>query len=244
MLLTDDPTPWYDTTWLWGAVSAVIALAVLYVAWRAIPARPTTIYFWRFDAIQLVRSNSSMPVTLEIRRNHTVLRDPHLVQVLLATRGRADVGQDAFNGPIMLDIGAPIVDVLKFESDADHIPAPPWQAEGSTLHVGPALLARRHELTFSLLVDGPPISALTLTNRPRDVTVQAAQSNAAGPSPLDPGVRLAACGAIVFGVMFVVMRSSVDPLAKIAALYGVFLLGAMIVVPIVQKRLRRRIAKK
>lgn len=154
--LGDDVTPWYNTTLTWGVVAAVISLAALYVGWCAIPARPTTLYFWRRTEVQLVRGDSEVPVELEIRRNGAVVHDPHLVQVLLSTRGRADIGQDAFTGPIVLDIGAPIVDVLKCVSDAEHIPAPPWEIEGTTLHVGPALIARRHELTFSLLIDGPP----------------------------------------------------------------------------------------
>lgn len=185
MLLADDPTPWYNAAWLWGTVAAVIALAALYVGWRAIPARPTILYFWRSDDVQLVRvdrqAQAQAQIELEIRRNGAVLHDPHLVHVMLATKGRADIGPDAFNGPVVLDVGVPITGVLKLESDVEHVPAPLWDIDGSTLRVGPALLARRHGLTFSLLTDGPPTSQLTLSNRPRDVTVRAEPRVYSGP---------------------------------------------------------------
>jgi hypothetical protein len=176
VLLSDDATRWYSSALFWGIVAALIALAGLYATWRAIPPR-RTLYFWRSGEVQLVRSDSEASVDLEIRRNGNTLRDPHVVQVTLASRGRADIGPGAFNGPIVLDVGVPILEVLASTSDAQHIPAPPSEVEGGTLRIRPSLLGRRHNLTYSFLVEGAPTHPMTLDNRPQDVNVRASDLN-------------------------------------------------------------------
>jgi hypothetical protein len=174
-------TPWYDAPVFWGIPATVLALVSVYAAWRAIPPR-RMLYDWRLDAVQLVRTDATAAVELEVRRNGEILRDPHVVQVKLASRGRADIGRDAFDGPVVLNVGVPILDVLNADSSAEHVPAPPVEIDGSTLRVGPSMLSKRHDLTYSLLIEGAPASKLTLDNRPRDVEVR----DAALSTPLQP----------------------------------------------------------
>jgi hypothetical protein len=75
-----------------------------------------------------------------------------------------------------LDVGALIIEYLNVTVSPGDRAVPPYEIDGSTLLVGPALIGRREIITFSLLVDGPspwlrpPIQSLSDVDVQSDLT--------------------------------------------------------------------------
>ncbi len=93
---------------------------------------------------------------LEIRRGGDVYKEPHIVDVVLIVRGNVDIERVQFDGnqPLLIDLGADVVDILKIESNPEGVMVPPIAKSGTGITIGPSFLSRRHELFVSVLVDG------------------------------------------------------------------------------------------
>jgi hypothetical protein len=74
----------------------------------------------------------------------------------IVSRGRKDIPSDAFDDyqPLQLDVGERIVEVLQVTSEPATQPAPQITANGTSLHIGPSLIGKRHEITIAVLTDG------------------------------------------------------------------------------------------
>ena len=87
--------------------------------------------------------------------------------VEVISRGRRDIPEDSFNGPIKLDFGTEIVAVIEAVSVAKPriVPAPRMTTTATALHIGPTQLTRDHTLSYSVLVNGSAcvVSELSLT---------------------------------------------------------------------------------
>jgi hypothetical protein len=85
------------------------------------------------------------------------LDDPHVVEIDLAYRGRKILRSEDFDQgrPFCLELhGARIIDLLKKDFDPGEALSPKVAITDTALQIGPALLRRRHAMTFIVLTDG------------------------------------------------------------------------------------------
>jgi len=150
---------WYTSAAFWsmtgvgiGALAIVIATMSTYRSNN--PRR--RLYIFESSTVPLLAGSGDRPNRLEIRDEGRVLNDPRLVTVQVICRGRRDIPPDMFAGPITLDLGTEIIAVIESTSVAtpSTIPVPRMTTTTTALHIGPALLARDHSLSYSVLVDG------------------------------------------------------------------------------------------
>jgi hypothetical protein len=104
----------------------------------------------------MLNAVADMPTDIEVRRGDQVFKSPRIVYFKLAARGRRDISRTAFDDgqPIRFDIGTPIVQCLNVATKPDDRPNPAHFIDESALLVGPCMIARNQQTTFTLLVDG------------------------------------------------------------------------------------------
>ncbi|WP_147312425.1 hypothetical protein [Thermomonospora umbrina] len=146
--------------------------------------------YWRRSVTPLLTAPAGVRGDVELRHKGRVLERPYAVDVILAGRGRRDVPSSAFDGgPLRLDVGAPIVEVLQVIDDPKcSTPTPRVRVDGSALLVGPDLIGRRQRIVFSLLVEDRP----TLTCRSPLIDVPVGK----GP----PGLPRGPVGMVLFAI--------------------------------------------
>src|SRR5258708_35624925 len=85
-----------------------------WVGWLAVNPRRRLSYGMPV-VTPLLNAGTDVRQGLEVRRDGVVLADPHVLEVVLASRGRLDIPSTAFDKdrPLILDVGAPILDVLQ-----------------------------------------------------------------------------------------------------------------------------------
>src|ERR1039457_824334 len=149
---------WYLSGTFWAAAGVVVAvLAAVAVVWvtLAVGFPRRRLYFGLRASAPLLAAPAGIRGDLELRHRGTALADPRVVTVELVSRGRRDIPSEAFDSgqPLVLDIGARIVEVLQVTSGPGILPGPRITAEGAALKVGPSLIGRRQEITISVLTD-------------------------------------------------------------------------------------------
>jgi hypothetical protein len=83
------------------------------------------------------------------------LKFPHIVRIVLISKGRADITPTSFGGsPLRLDVGAPVVECLDVATVPSDRQVPRVRADGTTLLVEPVLIGKRETINISVLVDG------------------------------------------------------------------------------------------
>lgn len=169
----------------WAAVAGatgtlVVGIATTWYASRLAPKR--RLRYRMSDSIPLL-AHTDMPDGLEIRREGKKLTDPRLVEVGLYSNGRQAIGSEHYSQgrPLLIELGVPIVEVLKVATEPTEQAAPDYKISGSTLQVGPTAFSRDQRVNFSLLVEGSP--QLTLVSNLPDVDVRRQQSG------VEPKVR-------------------------------------------------------
>jgi hypothetical protein len=97
---------------------------------------------------------------LEVRHRGQPLSQPYIVTVMVVSKGRKDISSDSFDGgqPIVANLGVPIIQELRFDAATKSrgVPVPKVVIDGTRVLVGPSMLAKRHTLTFTALVEGEP----------------------------------------------------------------------------------------
>lgn len=150
---------WYASTTFWsiagvsiGALAIVIGAVTTYRS--DYPRR--RLYLFVSSTTSLRHRSTSQLMGLEVHDEGHVLSDPHLMTVEVISRGRRNIPEDSFNGPITLDFGTEIVAVIESVSVArpETVPAPRMATTATALHIGPALLGRDHRLSYRVLVNG------------------------------------------------------------------------------------------
>jgi hypothetical protein len=147
---------WYVSGAFWVGVAGVAAVAVAaWVGWAAVNPRRRLSYGMPV-VTRLLNAGTDVRQSLEVRRGGVLLADPHVLEVVLISRGRLGIPSSAFDKdkPLTLDVGAPIIEVLQTTTTAGGA-VPGYGIDGSTLTIGPDRIGRRQTITFSLLVDGP-----------------------------------------------------------------------------------------
>ncbi|MGO9194827.1 MAG: hypothetical protein ACLP8X_41115 [Streptosporangiaceae bacterium] len=97
------------------------------------------------------------PSDLSLAYRHQMLRDPHVVSLVLENRSRSDIPSSDFDQgkPLLFDVGVPIMALLSIEGlQADLLERP--HINGSHIEVGPTLILRRQMIRFNMLTDGRP----------------------------------------------------------------------------------------
>jgi hypothetical protein len=79
-----------------------------------------------------------------------------VLTIELTGRGRRDIPSAAFDNrqPLQLDAGIRIIKILRVASEPPGRAGLPVVGEGSLLSVGPGLIARRQEITITVLAGG------------------------------------------------------------------------------------------
>jgi hypothetical protein len=87
---------------------------------------------------------AGMPSDLELRHRGTPRAEPYVLTIELASRGRKDIPNDAYNDhqPLEFDVGSRIVEILQVISEPKTLPKPEITTDGSRLRIGglPALI--------------------------------------------------------------------------------------------------------
>src|ERR1039458_175888 len=150
---------WYTSGTFWAGAGVVVAvLAAVAVVWVTLAAGfpRRRLYFGLLAAAPLLAAPAGMRGDLELRHRGTALADPRVVTVELVSRGRRDIPSQAYNDrqPLVLDVGARIVEVLQVTSEPGILPPPQVIPDGTSLKIGPSLIGRRQQITINILIDG------------------------------------------------------------------------------------------
>lgn len=156
----------------------LVSIATLLVAWftylAAVPKRRIT--YGMPVSTPLVNQSvirSAARPDLHILWSGEELDDPHVVEIDLAYRGRRILRSEDFDQgrPFCIELhGARIIDLLEKDFNPAETLSPKVAVTDTALQVGPALLRRRHAMTFFVLTDGE-CTSLEPSN-PLDAKVQ------------------------------------------------------------------------
>ncbi|WNM42149.1 hypothetical protein RMN56_12800 [Micromonospora halotolerans] len=141
---------------------------------------------YRLEAEQLFVESEKYTTGVTIHHNGQKLAEPHAIFLGVGNDGRRDIPSTAFDSgkPIIFDFEAPIVEISHQATKPDgvplsemtaHLAQPVAAAEakievsGTTLRIGPSLMASRQIIMLSLLIDGQP--RVSISNPPVDVRV-------------------------------------------------------------------------
>jgi len=147
--------PWYTSGTFWAIIS--VAVTALFGAIGALVAYYATPRYQLFYDLPFCASLLAAPENArkDIKVSHSgiELHNPYVLKVRLVSRSRADIPSRAFDQgrPIVLDVGIPIVAQLSGDDEGGGLNI---RCEGSKLVVGPDLIGKRQEATFTLLADG------------------------------------------------------------------------------------------
>jgi hypothetical protein len=145
-----------QTFWAAAGVAAavLVGLGAIWAMFRS--AHPRRRLHYTVRASRLVPR--PMDGGLEIRRNGTLLTDPHYVEVVLANPGRRDIPSGAFDRgePFWVDLQVTYLELVRTESSPGSARVPQARVSGSHLSIGPGLISSGATITYLLLVDTEP----------------------------------------------------------------------------------------
>jgi hypothetical protein len=197
----------YVSGGFWVAVAGVaVAMLTGWITWwTANPKR--RLRYWMLAPIRLLDDPALRDLwpSMEISRGRQISADPHALVVTLVNEGRRDVPSSAFDQgrPVTLDVGVPILDVLKMTTSSSHA-VPAVTVQGTALKIGPDLIARRQKNSFWVLVDGPNVTLSCPPPHPIDNDVRQGEPRA------NKAIRVTAwTGAAVSMAMTVAARTEV-----------------------------------
>jgi hypothetical protein len=152
--------PFYASATFWAAAAVFAAIFMgIGAMWATMRASnpKRRIAYW-FQDTPLLQGHQSLDGSLEMRRNGTVLGDPRLVRIQLRNTSRRDVASASFDQgePFRVDLDTPILDVLGVETQPATAQPPPATPDGAELRIGPGRIGRGSQVTYLLLIDGPP----------------------------------------------------------------------------------------
>ncbi|GAA5029550.1 hypothetical protein [Streptomyces siamensis] len=148
----------YTAETFWTAAGVAVAVLMgggaIWAALRASHPRRRLTYTTGHDPLV----NQLVGGRLEIRRNGTLLTDPHLVRLVLTNPGRRDIPSSAFDRgqPFRVDLAVPYLEMVATESEPSAAQPPPVSVLGSELSIGPGRIGSGTTITYLLLVDTVP----------------------------------------------------------------------------------------
>lgn len=150
---------WYASGTFWtGAGTVVGVLGAVAVVWVTLTVGfPRRRLYYSMQAVApLITAPEGIPGNLELRNHGNLLADPRALTIQLISQGRKDIPNDAYNDgqPLRLNVGSPVVEVLRITSEPESLPKPKVTVDGTFLNIGPSLIGRRHKIIISVLTDG------------------------------------------------------------------------------------------
>jgi hypothetical protein len=147
-----------DATLVATSLGAVGTLVAVYVGGRALYPAKRALAITVFPAAPLLSAPNVTEAGVRVIRNGQELADPHISTVTVVNTGRHDVTDDTFHDrmPIVVDLGARVVDVVHVTSKPERLTTMPCRADGSTVRLGPGLLSTDQELLVQVLTEGAP----------------------------------------------------------------------------------------
>jgi hypothetical protein len=204
MPVMDVTGAWYTSGTLWAGAGVVVAvLAAVAGTWVAFsvgfPRR--RLYYGLRAAAPLLTAPAGMRSDLKLFHGETLLADPYVLTIELASRGRKDISSDAYDGhqPLHLDVGSRIIEILQITSAPETLMPPQVAASERSLSIGPSLIGKRHQITINVLTDGGPPS---LACRSPLVDVQVRPR-------IDDRTTLAWVLALVAGMMAIALAAAI-----------------------------------
>jgi hypothetical protein len=198
---------WYSSGTLWTAAGAVAVLftgaIATYVAFSL--ANPVRRLECVMSAAPLLQGAAQeMPGSLRITWDGEELKDPHVLEVTLTSRGRRDIARDDFDQPLEFRVGARIIALLRTASGPNLTTFRAVAFENDLLKVGPGLIGRRQSIKFTLLAAGhePELTSSAAAVRDVDVEVLASERPSHARST---GLRMAAGLAVTAGMAGLVL---------------------------------------
>jgi hypothetical protein len=167
----------YDSTAFATAAAIVVGLLTAVVtvwATRLGASTKRSLYYVLLSDTPLLTRRHALSEKLKVTYDSRTVESPRIVTIRLVSRGRADIAREAFDRgqPLILDLGTPIVDLVKVETSPSDRPDPEWTLRGSELLVGPSHFGRRQTTEFSLLIDGREPSIVAPKQTLIDVRVE------------------------------------------------------------------------
>jgi len=219
---------WYTSATFWAGAGAIaVVLSTVAIVWvTLVVGVPRRRLVYRMRAIApLVSAPEGIRGDLELRHRGKLLSNPRALTVELVSRGRRDIGNDAYNDgqPLRLDFGAPIVELLQVVSEPATLPSPVVVVDGTSVNIGPSLIGRRHAITITVLTDGGQ-PALSCQSPLIDVQVQGQSDESL--TVWAVGVVL---GFVLLGVGEVLALTAHGPLGLIGII--LFFVGIAIIIP-------------
>ncbi|MFJ6836198.1 hypothetical protein [Streptomyces sp. NPDC091209] len=148
----------YTANTFWAATGVVVAVltggGAIWAALRTSNPRRRLTYSTGHDPLV----DPLVGGRLEIRRNGTLLMDPHLVRLVFSNPGRLDIPSSAFDRgqPFRVDLAVPYLEMLGTESEPSAAQPPPASVDGSEVSIGPGRIGSGTTITYLLLVDTVP----------------------------------------------------------------------------------------
>jgi hypothetical protein len=244
MLLTygQDLPPWYMSGTLWAIaavlVGVVVGIITVWATFRSASPR-RRLYVGLSSITPLLDRTGKELEGLEVRHKGSPLRDPYFVTVEIISRGRRDIPRTNFDGPIEIDLSVDVVALLEAQSFAKPltVPGPMYLTTARGVQVQPALIARNHRLTYSLLVNGEPNLILRCPLENVDVRLALPDSIDVR---LEFGMEVAMKTSLLSAVASVFFASVADgPVPFLIIILGTILVGSVVFVSKGRKRLRR-----
>jgi hypothetical protein len=192
----------YTSSAFWGVAPGVIIglLGMAVTTWvtlRATYPKRRLYYMVQSDA-PTITGREEFFEQLKISHGHMKLKSPRLVTIRLVSHGWLDISREAFDEgkPLSLDIGTPIVDLVKVTTSPSDRVDPSWTLEGSMLLIGPSHFGRRQTTEFSLLIDGMKPHIVAPKQTLIDVSIEP------GDGQTLPKERIIQGALVVFTAMF------------------------------------------
>jgi hypothetical protein len=150
-----------DSGTFWAMAAVVVGVVAIPAgAWAAFrSARPRRTLRIIVDSAGAAWSALSLVDGYDKNPHRRGLGRPYVATVDIVSRGAMDIPAAAFGGsPLELEFGVRILAVVDQVSDAGRpaVRPPGLAVAGTALHVGPALLTRRHRLHYSVLLADAP----------------------------------------------------------------------------------------
>lgn len=196
-------------------VGLVIAIIAAWFAWRAIPPR-RRLDFGLTSDVPIVHDVGSL-AELEVRSGGRLLERPRVVQLRVVGRGRSDIAAASFGDrPLVLDLGVPIVKLLDMRRANEAEPAPTVACTDTALRLGPSFIGKKQDLTYTIMVDGPP-ARLTYEATLLDVNLH---PDLASPIPASLIAAFVACVVLAVPTGALLSPTSWPWLARVATLFA------------------------
>lgn len=140
-----------------GVIVAVIGAVAVVRATIVIGRPKRRLLYWMPKAAPLLNAEGEASRNLQVRWGDRVVGDPHVAEIGLFNQGSQAISADDFGEglPLRLDVGVPIIGVLKSSTTPKSRPIPD-RTVADVLEIGPGLIGSRQTVMFSVLVDGTP----------------------------------------------------------------------------------------